>query len=138
MCGYEKGVLPHYLSYEFPMVDWQLVDWCRSLIPLCIPNVIGILWKAVLAEKHYLSLMINELSLMTIHLSLMINELSSERIVYWSPEVKPSRKITQSKTIHVSLMANSPTHLSLMTIHLSLMTNSAFLQERLSIVYAMA
>ena len=35
-----------------------------------------ILWKAVLAEKHYLSLMINGLSLMTIHLSLMINELS--------------------------------------------------------------
>ena len=34
-----------------------------------------IIWEAVLAETHYLSLMINELSSMTIHLSL-INELS--------------------------------------------------------------
>ena len=35
-------------------------------------------------------------------------------------------------TIHLSLMINE---LSLMTIHLSFMTNSAFLQERLSILY---
>ena len=30
------------------------------------------IWKAVLAEKHYLSLMVNELSLKTIHLSLLL------------------------------------------------------------------
>ena len=55
----------------------------------------------MLAEKHYLSLMINGLPLMTIHFSSMIDKFLLI-------------------TIHLSLMT---IHLSLMTIHLSLMTN---------------
>ena len=78
----------------------------RQSIKEVYTHIHAYIWKAVLAEKHYLSLMINELSLMTIHLSLMINELS--------------------------LMTNT-SYLSLMTINLSVMINELSLMINTSI-----
>ena len=90
---------------------------------------IPIVWKAVLAEKHYLSLKTIHLSLKTIQLSLKTNELSLKTNSHVHLSLKTIH--LSLKTIHLSLKTNElslkTNELSLKTIELSLKTNTFYL-----------